>query len=162
MIGLPQKQSIYSLYLLQMGLFIIKDSDDFNASEVAFAIEPDEKRIVKSIYISKLLITYPHDKKPTKIITNINFLFSFSQIVKNNLQKMSDLDRETLLQDTNSSLELEYETKISLNNLFLLIINNFENPEMRKEITQSMYHIEYNSFLTIKLSLDLAIVPIRK
>jgi hypothetical protein len=75
---------------------------------------------------------------------------------------MSDLDREILIQDTNSSLDLEYETKISLNNLFLIIINNFDNKEMREEITHSMYHIEYNSFLTIKLSLDLAIVPIRK
>lgn len=59
-------------------------------------------------------------------------------------------------------MELEYETKICLNNLFLLIINNIENAEFRKEFICGMYAIEYNSFLTIKLSLDLAIVPIKK
>jgi hypothetical protein len=77
------------------------------------------------------------------------------------LQKFAKIDKELLAQDADAYLDLEFDTKISLNNLFLLIIHNYEDDEFKKEISYGMYSIELNSFLTIKLSLDLAIVPIK-
>lgn len=41
-------------------------------------------------------------------------------------------------------------------------MNNYHHPELRAEITNPIYKIEQNSFLIIKLSLDLPIGPIRK
>ena len=83
-------------------------------------------------------------------------------ITKNYLKKLSEVEVEILTEDQNAFIDLEYETKISLNNLFLIIMNNYQNQEIKSEITQAMYNLEQNSFLTIKLSLELAIGPIRK
>lgn len=78
------------------------------------------------------------------------------------LAKMSKVSKEVLNENLNSYVDLEYNTKVCLNNMFLIIINNYESEEFRAEFIQPMYSIEYNSFLMIKLSLDLSIVPIKK
>ena len=102
----------------------------------------------------------------------MNCFYLFSQITKKYLHRLSKMDRELMNNNSLLSLYIEYETKIiiynkialkfSLNNMFLIIINNIENQEFKNEFISGMYSIEYNSFLTIKLSLDLAIVPIKK
>lgn len=75
---------------------------------------------------------------------------------------MSKVDKEELAENGDAFLDLEFNLKIALNNLFLLMSSNLENEEFRKEVTYGMYSIEFNSFLTIKLSLDLSIIPIKK
>ena len=93
---------------------------------------------------------------------NITCLFHICKITKTYLNKMAKIDRKKLEDDNNFYTDLEFETKICLNNMFLIIINNIDKPDFKNEITQPMYSIEYNSFLMIKLSLDLSIVPIKK
>ena len=159
--GIPQKQSMQSLFLLQMGLYIIREDGEIPDSTVKFEIE-DEERLKKSIYISKLLWSYPKEDNNFEKISNTSFLSWFSLITKNYLRKLSEVDSKTLSEDPNAFIDLEYETKVSLNNLFLIIINNFENAEMKTEITNAMYNFEENAILTIRLSLDLSIGPIRK
>ena len=171
MAGAAQKQSMYTLFLLQMGLYQLKSSPEFNqysADAVPFDLAENETRVLKSRYVSALLCTFPREysknisAKNKPKLESTGCLFSFSQIAKSYLQKLAQIDREKLHAETDGFIDLEFEVKISLNNLFLLIANNYEVEEFRDEFTCSMYSIEYNSFLAIKLSLDLPIVPIKK
>ncbi|CAI2387422.1 unnamed protein product [Moneuplotes crassus] len=159
--GLPQKQSLYSLFLLQMGLYIIKQDDDLDDSFIPFDIE-DETRLVKSMYISRLLTSLSLPPPSLSTASSFHTLLSFSQTLTAYTHKLSTLDTSLLQSDPNSFLDLEFETKVSLNNLFLLIMNNYDSPEMKQEIAKPVYRLERNSFVVIRLSLELPIGPIRK
>lgn len=121
--GIPQKQSMYSLFLLQMGLYTIESQEEIPSTFIPFSLE-DEPRLIKSMYISRLLSLNPRDWEDcttsSKVLTSTNILFCLSNIVKTYIHKLSSLDANELNSDQNAFLDLEYETKISLNNFFLI------------------------------------------
>jgi len=97
-------------------------------------------------------------EKAAKEFASIGGIQALCLCFHQKLQELNEIDRN----ECEGHLRLELELRLILNSIFATVMHNLDDEVVIREFLDQSSFIEDNCFKAVKMSLDLAIVPIRK